>query len=293
MALAVHLANAGKKVTAVRTSTDDMAAQSTTVTLHGGEGRMFGADIDMISLSKLDQMAGLIIVTAKSYANRLIAAHLSDKKVSGPVVILQNGLGVEQPYLDLEGLRVYRCVLYMTSQKNPDGGYTFMPVTSSPIGVVRGTAEELEDVVSTLSTGEFPFTVHANIQAEVWKKVILNAVFNSICPLLNVDNGIFVRDEQTARLARDVVDECLLVMHSQGFGLSADDVMQQLFAISRRSDGQLISTLQDLNAGRETEMDYLNLEIARAAAAATPPIAVNATRALGELIQIKSRLRRQ
>jgi 2-dehydropantoate 2-reductase len=166
-----------------------------------------------------------------------------------------------------------------------------MPVTASPIGVIRGDERELHRLVGTLNTAEFPFTSLDNIQQEVWKKGTINSVFNSICPLLEIDNGIFARDESTARLAREIVDECAAVMDRVGFHISADEIMKQLFAISRRSDGQLISTLQDINNGRETEIEYLNLGIARIAAAAVPDVSVSLTRALGEMIKIKSSLR--
>ncbi len=293
MPLAVHLALSGRQVTAVRTSTDDVAEQVVEVTIAGGAGKVFRAPVEMVSLAKLERLAGVIVVTSKSYANQLIAARLQEREMAGPVVVLQNGVGVENPFLGLSGCSIYRCVIYATGQQNGDSAYTFMPIAASPIGVVRGDVRERDGLVSTLNTPEFPFVSLDDIQQEVWKKASINSVFNSICPLLEVDNGIFIRDERTARLAREVVEECAAVMESLGFRASVDEIMGQIFAISKRSDGQLISTLQDLNHGRETEIDYLNLEIARVAAARTPDIKVSTTRALGELIKLKSMLRRR
>jgi len=293
MSLAVHLANAGRQVTAVRTSIADMATQVLEVTIHGSEGRTFTRAVEMTALARLRGPAGLVVVTAKTYANEAIAARLSEMESLGPLVILQNGVGVEDPYLALAAARVYRCVLYATAQKNADGSYTFIPVTASKIGVARGDEGELAEVVAALNTPEFPFASLAGIQQEVWKKATINSVFNSVCSLLEVDNGIFIRDDSTARLAREIVDECVAVMQRMGFSLTADEVMEQLFAISRRSDGQLISTLQDINNGRETEIEHLNLEIARIAAKVAPDANVNVTRALGELVKIKSTLRQK
>jgi 2-dehydropantoate 2-reductase len=293
MALAVHLANSGRQVTAVRTSTDDMAAHTTEVTICGSQGRTFKSVLEMVSLARLRRLTGPVVITAKTYANAAIAARLREIEVVGPLVIMQNGVGVEDPYLDLDALRVYRCVLYATAQKHADQGYTFIPVNASPIGVVRGDEQELARLVSALNTSEFPFVCLRDIQQEVWKKATINAVFNSICPLLEADNGIFIRDAETARLAREVVDECVAVMQRMGFSLTADEVMQQLFAISRKSDGQQISTWQDINNGRETEIEHLNLEIARIARRVAPDVNMSVTRALGEMIKIKSRLVQQ
>ena len=262
MALAVHLALHGRKVTVARTGRDDVDRQTVAVTINGGQGRVFQSPIETVSLARLSEMAGTVVVASKAYANRAIASTLSRMAIAAPVVILQNGLGVEKPFLDLDALHLYRCVLYVAGQASEGQHYSFAPITASPVGVVRGNDGELALLVDRLNTAEFPFRTQGNIQQEVWKKAIVNAVFNSICPLLEIDNGIFVRDEKAARLAREVVVECLAVMQSAGHSASADEIMQQVLTISKRSDGQLISTLQDIHAGRATEIDYLNLEIA-------------------------------
>lgn len=68
--------------------------------------------------------------------------------------------------------------------------------------------------------------------------------------------------------------------------------MEQLLTISERSDGQLISTLQDLKNGNETEIEFLNLEIAKIAEEMTPRLMVSKTKVLGDLILNKSRIQR-
>ncbi|HAV75731.1 MAG TPA: hypothetical protein DCX53_00090 [Anaerolineae bacterium] len=233
------------------------------------------------------------MVSAKSYANDSIATRLKGMEISSPLVIMQNGVGVEKPFLNLDAARIYRCVLYATSQKDGDNSYKFVPIAASPIGIVRGNQQELDIVVNELNTTAFPFISHNDITREVWKKAIINAVFNSICPLLEVDNGIFARDEKASLLAEEIVNECLVIANNIGIRLSAEEIMQQIFAISKKSDGQLISTLQDINAGRETEIDYLNLEIARIGESLTPVIKASTTQALGEMVKMKSNLRKQ
>jgi len=49
-----------------------------------------------LRLSKID---GVVVITSKSYANRAIASELLNKRCAGPIVITQNGLGVEDPFL--------------------------------------------------------------------------------------------------------------------------------------------------------------------------------------------------
>ncbi len=285
--LAVYLANAGRGVVAVRTSRNDIPKGTITVTVHSDTERI-SAPVETISLSRLTNLDGTIVITTKSYANKAIALELKDKAVNGPIVILQNGIGVEKPFLDAPFSPIYRCVLYITSQVTTEYEYRVRPITASPIGVVNGDESGLQKCVEALTTDGFPFRSEANIRREIWKKGIINSVFNSICPLLEVDNGVFVRDEEVANLAREIVRECVTLTDRLNMGLSESELMEQLMRISKGSDGQLISTLQDIRNGRQTEIEFLNLEIARVAASMQPKLHLPKTELLGKMILAKS-----
>ena len=285
--LAAYLAHAGRAVVAVRTSRNDVPKGTVTVTVQNDAGRI-STPVETVSLSRLTNIDGMIVIAAKSYANKAIARELKDKAAVGPVVILQNGLGVEKPFLDAGLSLLYRCVLYVTGQPISEYDFMFRPVTASAIGIINGHESGLQECVEALTTDGFPFRVEANIQREIWKKAIINAVFNSLCPLLDVDNGVFVRDQETANLAREVVRECVTLTDRLDLGLSEHELMEQLLLISKRSDGQLISTLQDIRVGRQTEIEFLNLEIARIAASMQPRLDLPRVELLGKMIVAKS-----
>lgn len=284
--LAAYLANAGKTVVAVRTSRKDVPKGTITVAVRNGANRI-STPIETISLSKLTNLDGTMVIAAKSYANKAIALELKKKAATGPVVIMQNGVGVEKPFLDAHFSPIYRCVLYITSQATFEYDFTVRPITSSPIGIVNGNESGLKKCVEDLTTDGFPFRSEANIQREIWKKAIINSVFNSICPLLDVDNGVFARDEETANLAREAVRECVALTDRLNMGLSESELMEQIILISKGSD-QLISTLQDIRIGRQTEIEFLNLEIARVAASMQPRLHLPRIELLGKMILAKS-----
>jgi 2-dehydropantoate 2-reductase len=285
--LAAYLAKAGRPVVAVRTRSPHVPRGTVTVSVDDGAERV-SAEVETVSLSGLGGLEGTMVVAAKAYANPAIARELAGKAAKGPVVILQNGVGVEKPFLEAGFPAVLRCVLYATGQAVSEHEFRFRPIAPSPIGIVRGGEPELHKCVEALNTEEFPFRAEANIQREVWKKAIINSVFNSICPLLEVDNGIFVRSEAAAGLALEVVRECLAVTDRLGLGLSEGEVMEQVLRISRGSEGQLISTLQDIRGGRPTEIEFLNLEIARVAASLQPEVRLPRVELLGRMVLAKS-----
>lgn len=288
MALVASLVEDGRRAVAVRTINAAAPRETVSLRLQDGADRLT-VSVETVGLSTLDRLEGIVAVTAKAYANRAIAAELNTKGVRGPLVVLQNGVGVETPFLDLHVPDVYRCVLYVTSQTTPDGTLRFRAIKSSPIGILRGTEAGLASAVQAVSTTRWPFHAKREIQREIWKKAIINATFNSICPLLETDNGVFARDPAVAQLASDVVAECLVLTDRLGLRLTREDLMDQILQISRTSDGQLISTLQDIRHGRETEIEFLNMAIGRTAAAQQPRIDLPKTELLGRMVLAKAK----
>jgi 2-dehydropantoate 2-reductase len=125
----------------------------------------------------------------------------------------------------------------------------------------------------------------------VWQKAIVNCAFNSLCALLDADNGIFSREAGCMALAREVVCECVAVAERLGIRLVEQTIMDQITAISSGSN-HIISTLQDIRNARSTEIAFLNLEVARLAASLVPKVAVPRTELLGSLIaEIKTHQR--
>ena len=252
------------------------------------DGILVEEEIAVRGLREIDYFDGTVVVATKSYGNFALAEVLKDKVGEAPVVIMQNGLGVEEPFLRVGIGGVYRCVLFATSQYGREGEVIFKPVTASQVGVVAGSREVLEEVVAGINTPVFPFASTEDIRTVVWSKTIANCVFNSVCPLLETDNGIFHRNEEALGLAKRMIAECVAVAELDGVRLSAEEVTGRLLLISKASDGQLISTLQDIRNGRPTEIDTLNFAVARVAAAHGAEGIAPVTKALGELTKLKS-----
>jgi 2-dehydropantoate 2-reductase len=255
-----------------------------------GEDGFFTVSTETVSLWEIPRLDGIVVVATKAYANHAIADAVTGRHVAGPIVILQNGIGVETPFVEAGFPQVCRGVLYMSSQFGPDGRLIFRQIASSPIGTIQGPESAVTECVAALTTSQFTFHTETNIQRAIWKKTIINSVFNSICPLLDIDNGIFARDRNVTHLATEIVGECVKLANCHGISLGVSEIMDQVLKISAGSEGVLISTLQDIRHGRETEMDSLNLALARIASSSMPRCGLPRTEFLGNLVLAKSRL---
>jgi len=286
-ALAVILHRHQREVVLVRAS-EVVPATTQRIEVLLNDGVSISEEIAVWALRDIARLDGIIVVATKSYGNFQVADMLKGKVGGAPLVVLQNGLGVEDAFLQAGLPDVYRCVLFATSQYRDDGKVVFKPVTASQVGVVAGSRKVLEEVVAAINTPVFPFAGTEDIRTVVWTKTIANCVFNSVCPLLETDNGIFHRSEEALGLAKRMIAECVAVAELEGVRLSVEEVTDRLLLISKASDGQLISTLQDIRNKRQTEIDSLNFAVARVAEAHGREVLI--TKALGELTKLKSML---
>ena len=286
-ALAVVLTLNNKRVTILRGSVDGQPAITENMQVEVGDD-LIQAQINISTISNYEKLDGIILLANKSFGNTTLAQKLNGKTGSSPIVFLQNGLHVENSFIELGFTNIYRCALFATSQSSSEGKVRFKLVASSPVGLVKGSDEILQMLVQEINTDIFPFRVEEDIQHVVWKKVICNCVFNSVCPLLEIDNGIFHRSEPAQEMAKQVITECLAVAHTFHIRLTFQEVMDNLLSLSRMSDGQKISTYQDILNKRETEIETLNLAIAKVAGDIPVPV----TTLLGQLVKLKSDLSR-
>ncbi|MBX2900092.1 MAG: 2-dehydropantoate 2-reductase [Cyclobacteriaceae bacterium] len=287
-ALAVFLQRAGREVTLVRgrSNSNGATSQSLEVEVNSTTVR---AEVKTMDLEHLANAKGIVVVTVKSFGNKRVAASLNPA-IGNPIVLLQNGLGVEEPFIHYHHPTIYRCVLFVTSQLLESGAVRFKPVAPCPVGILHGTNERLLEIVSLLSTPDFQFVPAPDIQKIVWEKAIMNTVFNSICPLLEIDNGVFYRETAALELARSIITAGVRIAASQGLVVNAHEIETGLLRISRSSAGQFISTLQDIRQGRPTEIETLNFALKEIALAAGLKNETYEIGLLGELTRLKARL---
>ncbi len=291
-ALAVCLKLNGKDVQLIRGSVDDGHSYHEEITLKLSDNNELKAVVEFNTPGNLQELNGLIVLAIKSFGNRMIAEKLRKKAQGSPIVILQNGLGIEQPFLDNDFQDVFRCVLFATSQNISKTEISYKPVAESPVGIITQHNFALNAIVEEMNTPYFRFIAETEIERVVWKKVIVSCVFNSICPLLETDNGVFHREKDVFSLAKQVIGECIMISREKGIDLKPEEIEKLVISISQMSDGQFISTLQDIRNRKKTEIDTMNFEIFRMAEEMGLDRHVQQTKLLGELIKLKSALNR-
>jgi len=141
-----------------------------------------------------------------------------------------------------------------------EGGTRLYP----PFGGAPDTARAAAEL---LSAGGIPATLDPDIHAVIWSKAIFNAVMNPLCALTLRTPGFLGAHDESRALIREAVEEGAAAAQAAGIAVDAAAIhaLTQVSVIDHATHEA--SMLQDIKAGRRTEVDSINGEIVRAARA--------------------------
>jgi 2-dehydropantoate 2-reductase len=138
------------------------------------------------------------------------------------------------------------------------GDTTFGPFGDTPL-------TEVERLADACTRGGMPAHAVEDARGPQWRKVIFNAATNPIGALTGLTHGRVCERPDLRALVSGLVDEGKAVAAAQSIVLDADP--EELIDHAARRDvayDHKASMLQDVEARRPTEIDYLNGGIVRA-----------------------------
>ena len=182
------------------------------------------------------------------------------------VASVQNGVGNEEAIAE-HVERVVRGTTFPAGrlvqpgrvQWDVKGDTTFGPFEASPAPM-----DEIERLADACTRAGMPTKAVADARGPQWRKVIFNAATNPIGALTGLTHGRVCEEPTLRRLVSALVDEGKAVAAAQGIELDADP--EELIDHAARPEvayDHKASMLQDVEARRPTEIDYLNGGIVR------------------------------
>jgi 2-dehydropantoate 2-reductase len=206
-----------------------------------------------------------IVATKAMHTSAAIAA-TAHAFSDGCVATVQNGLGNEEAIAD-HVERVIRGTTFPAGkivapgqvQWDVKGDTTFGPFEPKP-----APADEVERLADACTRGGMPAQAVADARGPQWRKVIFNASTNPIGALTGLTHGRVCEDAALRALVTGLVDEGKAVAAAQGIELDADpEALIDHAARPEVAYDHKASMLQDVEARRSTEIDYLNGGIVR------------------------------
>jgi 2-dehydropantoate 2-reductase len=206
-----------------------------------------------------------IVATKAMHADDAIAA-TAHAFSDGAVASVMNGVGNEET-LAAHVARVIRGTTFPAGkvlepgvvQWDVKGDTTFGPFDPQAIAV-----EAIAPLADACTRSGMPASAVADARPSQWRKVIFNAATNPMGALTGLTHGRLCERPDLRAVVSGLVDEGKAVAAAQGIDLDADP--EALIDHAARPDvayGHKASMLQDVEARRATEIDYLNGGIAR------------------------------
>jgi 2-dehydropantoate 2-reductase len=226
------------------------------------------------------------IVATKSMHTGSAVASVVQALAEASVCSVQNGVGNEEAIAE-QVERVVRGTTFPAGkivepgrvQWDVKGDTTIGPFEPQPAPMA-----EIERLADACTRAGMPTYAVADARGPQWGKLIFNAATNPIGALTGLTHGRVCEDPALRRLVSALVDEGKAVAAAQGIELGSDP--EELIDYAARRDvayDHKASMLQDVEARRESEIDFLNGGIARFGAEAGVPTALN--RAIVALIK--------
>ena len=97
----------------------------------------------------------------------------------------------------------------------------------------------------------------ADIQHTIWVKILLNVAINPVCAIAGVRNGALLEVPELWEQAHSAMLEAAMVAEASGADLSELDLEGTLRKVAGATAQNRCSMLQDVMAGRQTEIDEL------------------------------------
>ena len=200
------------------------------------------------------------IVATKSMHTSAAIAATANAFEQGAVCSVQNGAGNEE--LIAEHVReVIRGTTFPAGHILEPGHVGWDVKGDTDIGPFEpspAAMDKVEALADACTRAGMPTHALADARGAQWRKLIFNAASNPIAALTGRTHGQ-VAEPPTRELALAVMAEGRAVSDAQGIVL--DRSPEELFDHAARKDvayGHKPSMLQDVEAGRETEIDFLN-----------------------------------
>lgn len=209
------------------------------------------------------------LVCTKSFDTENSARQLKAESTlahqKSPIVLCQNGWGNAEIFTQFFTDKQVFNARVITGFIRPEPHVVDVTVHAQPVhlgSLFQGDSTPLLDLADALSQGGIPCAVTNDIGKDLWAKMFYNCPLNALGAVLQVPYGHLGENENSRVLMEQIIEEVFQVMqgldydsHWQSAGEYLKDFYSQLLPSTYEHES---SMLQDIRAGKKTEIEALN-----------------------------------
>ena len=281
LAVAASYAHAGQQVTLLARGASLAVLRQEGITVTGvcGEHRVPPQRLKVSDADTPDPddiACDLLIVATKAYqaAGALQALMQKAGPAAAPqaVLLLQNGWGSAEEARDVlpESVSIFSSIMMIgIERRSPTHAHVNVQASPIRVGTLFGAAPAaMQDAVARGQAGFLPISYEDPIEPAILNKLLFNTCLNAIGAITRMSYGELLSNAHTRHLITQVADETIRVICAERQHTLAPDgisyVEQTLTPfVLPKAAAHRSSMLQDVEAGRRTEIDYLNGAVVR------------------------------
>jgi 2-dehydropantoate 2-reductase len=233
--------------------------------------------------------ASIVLIAVKTLDTETAAHALMPHLEPDAIVIsLQNGVDNARKIRSITHRSTVPAVVYVSAEMAGPGRVRHNGRGDLVIGVSRGDppATGLDEIASLFVNAGVPCRVSAEIDRELWSKLIINCAYNAISALGRARYGRIISHPEAHTVMKLAVEEAVAVARADGIDANSDELVATADSLAKSVPEALSSTAQDVQLGKRTEIDDLNGYVVARGAVLHVPTPINRTlQALVKLLE--------
>ena len=206
----------------------------------------------------------LVLHCTKTTALEPAAAALAGRFPGATMMTTQNGLGAEQIVRRHGDWPIVSAVTFMSGTKRADDEVEYVLDTETWLGPYEDAPfETVDEIAHLLVDSGLKAQAFPDVRPAQWSKLIFNATVNGVAALTGLPHDFhFAEPEHMGDLVRELMAEGKRVAAAAGVELH-DDPWEMNVLATRRGSAHYPSMLEDVEAGRPTEVELINGALVR------------------------------
>jgi 2-dehydropantoate 2-reductase len=208
----------------------------------------------------------LVLVCTKATGLETAADALAGHFARATVMTTQNGLGAEEIVRARGEWPLVSAVTFMSGTKHSDTHVEYVLDTETWLGPYEATPfATVEEVARLLVSAGLKAEALPDLRPAQWSKLIFNATVNGVAALTGLPHDFhFSEPEHMGGLVHELMAEGKRVAAAAGIELH-DDPWEMNVLATQRGSAHFPSMLEDVVAGRPTEVELINGSLVREA----------------------------
>jgi 2-dehydropantoate 2-reductase len=209
------------------------------------------------------------VVCCKGTDLQTVASSLAGLSPAAALMTVQNGLGAEEIVSRHGAWDLVSAITFMSGTRHSDTEVEYILDTATWLGPYGHTPYgRVEEIAALIESSGLKAEAFADLRPHQWSKLVFNATVNGVAALTGLAHDVHFASERghtdLGRLVHALVEEGKTVALAAGPGV-ADDPWEMNVLATRRGSAHRPSMLEDVEAGRPTEVEWINGALVREA----------------------------